>query len=115
MQVPQIQAVHGWPGWQVSNAFFNQRRGPALKRGWTRSKSWASLTSGAFALNKRTISGARNGTPADVRIPIRSSRCVMAGFPRDTQLAPDDQLNKNSTRGPLSDLPINLWICGLCL
>src|SRR3989441_10988880 len=104
MQAPQIQAVHGWPGWQVSNAFFNQRRGPALKRGWTRSKSWASLTSGAFALNKRTISGARNGTPADVRIPIRSSRCVMAGVLRNTHVAPDESLNRNSMRGRVSDI-----------
>src|SRR2546428_3374024 len=112
MQVPQIQAVHGWPGWQVSNAFFNQRRGPALKRGWTRSKSWASLTSGAFALNKRTISGARNGTPADVRIPIRSSRCVMAGFLRNTHVAPDDSLNRNSMRGRFSDIAWTSWIGG---
>src|SRR2546426_7070819 len=112
MQVPQIQAVHGWPGWQVSNAFFNQRGGPALKRGWTKSRSWASLTSGAFALNKRTISGARNGTPADVRIPIRSSRCVMAGFLRNTHVAPDDSLNRNSMRGRFSDIAWTSWIGG---
>src|SRR2546426_353520 len=48
-----------------------------------RSKSRASFAPEALALNNKTISGTRNGTPAEVLIPMRSSRRVNGGIPSE--------------------------------
>src|SRR3990172_4662666 len=91
-----------------SHARRSSSRAPRATR-----KSWTSRSRGSFALYRRTISGARNGTPSAVLIPARARGLVIRGSRRNRHVGPSPSLRRiSSSKVPSGERAWTSWSGG---